>query len=136
MQSLTYCLDITERDSHTVKPLYALNSCFWRLFHWFIWYVFCKKNAPLWSIFSVNCSARWQTNFNFNHTPNAGTLPSTGRCWPTAQLLLCLPCAPEEETFCLLSKSHTDHAAIRKWPIKLNQQIFKANNRLVEYCWE
>ena len=25
-------------------------------------------------------SARWLTSFNYNHTPHAGTLPSTGHC--------------------------------------------------------
>jgi len=26
----------------------------------------------------IDGSARWQANFNFIHTPHAGTLPSTG----------------------------------------------------------
>jgi len=48
-----------------------------------------KKNVP--DFQSVDGSARWQTSFNFNHTPHASTLPSTGHCRPTVQLLLCLP---------------------------------------------
>ena len=28
----------------------------------------------------IGGSARWLTSFNYNHTPHAGTLPSTGHC--------------------------------------------------------
>ena len=28
----------------------------------------------------IDGSARWLTSFNYNHTPHAGTLPSTGHC--------------------------------------------------------
>jgi len=85
----------------------------------------CKNFAVLTEFQTVDGSARWQTNFNFNHTPLAGTLPSTGHCWPTAQLLLCLSCAPQEETFCSSSKSHTDQAAIRNWLVKSNHWYFE-----------
>jgi len=85
----------------------------------------CKNCATLADFQSADGSARWQTSFNFNHTPHAGTLPSTGHCRPTAQLLLSLPCVPGEETFCSSSKSHTDRAATRNWPITLSQQYLE-----------
>ena len=28
----------------------------------------------------IDGSARWLTSFNYNHTPHASTLPSTGHC--------------------------------------------------------
>jgi len=89
----------------------TLGDCFTDLS--LILVFFCKKCAILANFQSVDGSARWQTIFNFNYTLHVGTLPSTGHCRPTVQLLLCLPCAPEEETFCWSSKSHTDHAATR-----------------------
>ena len=73
----------------------------------------CKNRVVLAKFQHIDGSARWLTNFNYNYTPHAGTLPSTGHCRPTAQLLLCLSCAPEEETFCLSPKCCTDRAATR-----------------------
>ena len=79
--------------------------------------VFVRKNRVILTEFQhIDGSARWLTSFNSNHTPHAGTLPSTGHCWPTTQLLLCLTCAPEDETFCLSSKNHINGAATRNWP--------------------
>jgi len=103
------------RDSHTVRHLYVLNPCCWRLVHSNFGIFFAKKMCH--DFQSADGSTRWQTSFNFNHTPHAGTLPSTGHCRDTAQLLLY---APEEETFCSPSKSHTDCVATRNWPIILN----------------
>jgi len=40
------------------------------------WYLFPKKMHHFVNFQSVDGSARWQTSFNFNHTPHAGTLPS------------------------------------------------------------
>jgi len=88
--------------------------------------VFFHKNCVSLTEFQhIDGSARWLTSFNSNHNPHAGTLPSTGHFWPMTQLLLCLSCAPEDETFCLLSKNHIDHAAIRNWPIKSNHWYFE-----------
>ena len=85
-----------------------------------------RKNCIILTEFQhIDGSARWLTSFNSNHTPHAGTLPSTGHCWPATQLLLCLSCAPEDETFCLSSKNHIDHAAIRNWPIKSSHWCFE-----------
>jgi len=88
--------------------------------------VFVRKNRVILTEFQlIDVSAKWLTSFNSNHIPYAGILPSTGRCWPTTQLLLCLSCAPEDETFCLLSKNHINHAATRNWSIKSNHWYFK-----------
>jgi len=97
-------------DCFTISSLILHGICLQKMHH-FGW-------------FSV--SARWQTSFNFNHTMDAGTLPSTGHFRPTAQWLLYLPCAPEEEKFCSsILKSHANRAATRNWPIKLNQQYLE-----------
>jgi len=91
-----------------------------------------KYHVILAEFLHIDGSARWLTSFNSNHTtPHAGTLPSTGRYWPTTQLLLCLSCAPEDKTFCLLSKTHIDCAATRNWP----PPILEVDNRLLEECW-
>ena len=42
--------------------------------------VFVCKNCVVLAKFSIDGSARWQISFNFNHTPLAGILPSTGHC--------------------------------------------------------
>ena len=40
----------------------------------------CKNRVVLAEFQHIDGSARWLTNFNYNHTPHAGTLPSTGHC--------------------------------------------------------
>ena len=40
--------------------------------------VFVCKNCIILAKFQHIDSARWLTSFNYNHTPHAGTLPSTG----------------------------------------------------------
>ena len=42
----------------------------------------CKNRVVLaeFQHISLDGSARWLTSFNYNHTPHAGTLPSTGHC--------------------------------------------------------
>jgi len=67
-------LCIYRKDSCTIKCLYALNSCFWRLFHWFSTNFGICLCTNLANFQSVDGSARWLTSFNFNHTPHAGTL--------------------------------------------------------------
>ena len=43
--------------------------------------VFVRKNHVILAEFQhIDGSARWLTSFNYNHTPHAGTLPSTGHC--------------------------------------------------------
>ena len=43
--------------------------------------VFVRKNRVILAEFQhIDGSARWLTSFNYNHTPHAGTLPSTGHC--------------------------------------------------------
>ena len=43
--------------------------------------VFFYKNRVILSEFQhIDGSARWLTSFNYNHTPHASTLPSTGHC--------------------------------------------------------
>ena len=38
----------------------------------------CKNRIVLAEFQHIDDSARWLTSFNYNHTPHAGTLPSTG----------------------------------------------------------
>ena len=38
----------------------------------------CKNRVVLAEFQHIDGSARWLTSFNYNHTPYAGTLPSTG----------------------------------------------------------
>ena len=38
----------------------------------------CKNHVVLVALQHMDGSARWLTGFNYNHTPHAGTLPSTG----------------------------------------------------------
>ena len=40
----------------------------------------CKYRVVLTEFQHIDGSARWLTSFNCNHTPRAGTLPSTGHC--------------------------------------------------------
>ena len=40
----------------------------------------CKNRVILAEFQHIDGSARWLTSFNYNHTPHAGTLPSTGNC--------------------------------------------------------
>ena len=40
----------------------------------------CKNRVILAEFQHIDGSARWLTSFNYNHTPHAGTLPSTGHC--------------------------------------------------------
>jgi len=40
----------------------------------------CKNRVILAEFQHVDGSARWQTSVNSNHTPHAGTLPSTSHC--------------------------------------------------------
>ena len=40
----------------------------------------CENRVVLAEFQYIDGSARWLTSFNYNHTPNAGTLPSTGHC--------------------------------------------------------
>ena len=40
----------------------------------------CKNRVILAEFQHIDGSARWLTNFNYNHTPYAGTLPSAGYC--------------------------------------------------------
>ena len=43
--------------------------------------VFVCKNRVLFAEFQhIDGSARWLSSFNYNYTPHAGTLPSTGHC--------------------------------------------------------
>ena len=43
--------------------------------------VFVRKNRVMLAEFQhIDGSARWLTSFNYNHTPHAGTSPSTGHC--------------------------------------------------------
>ena len=40
----------------------------------------CKNRVILAEFQHIDGSARWLTSFSYNHTPHAGTLPSTGHC--------------------------------------------------------
>ena len=40
----------------------------------------CKNHVVFAKFQHIDGSARWLTSFNYNHTPHAGTLPSTGHC--------------------------------------------------------
>ena len=40
----------------------------------------CKNTVILAEFQHIDGSARWLTSFNYNYTPHAGTLPSTGHC--------------------------------------------------------
>ena len=40
----------------------------------------CKNRIVLAKFQHIDGSARWLTSFNYNNTPHAGTLPSTGHC--------------------------------------------------------
>ena len=40
----------------------------------------CKNCVVLAEFQHIDDSARWLTSFDYNHTPHAGTLPSTGHC--------------------------------------------------------
>ena len=40
----------------------------------------CKNCVVLVKFQHIDGSARWLTSFNYNHTPHASTLPSTGHC--------------------------------------------------------
>ena len=40
----------------------------------------CKNRVILAEFQHIDGPARWLTSFNYNHTPHAGTLPSTGHC--------------------------------------------------------
>ena len=40
----------------------------------------CKNRVILAEFQHKDDSARWLTSFNYNHTPHAGTLPSTAHC--------------------------------------------------------
>ena len=40
----------------------------------------CKNRVVLAEFQHIDGSARWLTSFNYNHTPHASTLPSTGHC--------------------------------------------------------
>ena len=40
----------------------------------------CKNRVVLAELQHIDGSARWLASFNYNHTPHAGTLPSTGHC--------------------------------------------------------
>ena len=40
----------------------------------------CKNRVVLAEFQHIDDSARWLTSFNYNHTPHAGTLPSSGHC--------------------------------------------------------
>ena len=40
----------------------------------------CKNRVILAEFQHIDGSVRWLTSFNCNHTPHAGTLPSTGHC--------------------------------------------------------
>ena len=40
----------------------------------------CKNHINLAEFQHIDGSARWLTSFNYNDTPHAGTLPSTGHC--------------------------------------------------------
>ena len=43
--------------------------------------VFVRKIRVILAEFQyIDGSARWLTSFDYNHTPHAGTLPSTGHC--------------------------------------------------------
>ena len=39
-----------------------------------------QKSCRLAEFQHIDGSARWLTSFNYNHTPHAGTLPSTCHC--------------------------------------------------------
>ena len=40
----------------------------------------CKNRVVFAEFQHIDGSARWLTSFSYNHTPHAGTLPSTGHC--------------------------------------------------------
>ena len=40
----------------------------------------CKNRVVLAEFQHIDDLARWLTSSNYNHTPHAGTLPSTGHC--------------------------------------------------------
>ena len=40
----------------------------------------CKNRVVLAEFQHIDGSTRWLTSCNYNHTPYAGTLPSTGHC--------------------------------------------------------
>ena len=40
----------------------------------------CKNFVTLTEFQHIDASARWLKSFNYNHTPHARTLPSTGHC--------------------------------------------------------
>jgi len=125
----------TGRDSRSFKHLYAVNpnsfgDCFTDLS--LILLFVCKKKCAILADFqSVDGSARWQTTFNFNHTPHAGTLPSTGHCRPTVQLLLCLPVLQRRKHFVVVKKPHRS-CCHQKLINKIKPTILGADTRLVE----
>jgi len=68
----------------------------------------------------------------YNHTPHAGILylvliiaDPRHSCSSACTVLHEEPALHEEETFCSSSKCHTDRAATRNQPIKLNQQYLE-----------
>ena len=127
-QGVDYSLQLLDEIAVLIDLcLYALNPSWWRPFHWFINNsgICLQKLCRFGWISEYRWISQMANNLQFNHTALAGTLLSTGHCWPTVQLLLCLSCAPDEETFCLLSKSHTNRAATINWPIKSNHWPFK-----------
>ena len=59
-------------------PILAVGDCYTDLSTILVFV--CKKRVVLAKFQYIDGSARWLTSFNYNHTPHAGTLPSTGHC--------------------------------------------------------
>jgi len=70
--------------------------------HWILTFGDCFTDSSLILVFvwvfiladyqSVDGSVTWQTSFNFNHTPHAGILPSTGHCRVDPRRSCCSAC--------------------------------------------
>jgi len=73
----------------------------------------------------VDGSARWQTSFNFNHTPHAGTLPSIGH-----SSLLAL-CSRGGNILFVVKKPHRS-SCHQKLTNVIKPTILGVDNRLVE----
>jgi len=90
---------------------------------------FYKNCIILANFQSVDCSASWQTSFNFNHTLHAGTLSSTGYHSTVAALLARYS---RRRNILFVFKKLCCH---KKLTNKIKPPILRVDNRLVEQCW-